>query len=51
MFRRVLAAALVLILASPVVAAERTKLPAKPRAPKHTITDSYWGVTVPDDYQ
>ncbi len=51
MHRRFLAAALALLLASPALAAERAKLPTRPKAPKHTTTDSYWGVTVPDDYQ
>jgi len=51
MLHRFLAAALALLLASPVLAADRSKPPAKPKAPKHTTTHSYWGVTVPDDYQ
>src|SRR5512144_610597 len=29
----------------------RAKLPVRPKAPKHTVTDTYWGVTVPDDYR
>ena len=32
-------------------ASERTKVPAQPKAPKRTVTNTYWGVTVPDDYQ
>ena len=51
MLHRFLAAALALLLASPVLAADHSKLPVKPKAPKHTTTNSYWGVTVPDDYQ
>src|SRR6267378_409437 len=51
MRHRLLAAALALLLASPALAADRAKLPANPKAPKHTTTNSYWGITVPDDYQ
>ncbi len=51
MLRRNLAAALVLLLASPSLAADHAKLPTRPKAPKHPVTDTYWGVKVPDDYQ
>ncbi len=51
MHRRILAAALTLLLASPSMAATGSKLPVKPKAPKRPVTDTYWGVKVPDDYQ
>jgi len=34
-----------------VGAATHAKLPVRSKAPKRTVTDTYWGVAVPDDYQ
>jgi prolyl oligopeptidase len=51
MHRRLIVALLALALSSPALAAERAKLPAKPKASKHTTFDTYWGEKVQDDYQ
>ena len=51
MLRRIAVAALALLLLSPAWAAANSKLPAKPKAAKRTVVDTYWGVRVPDDYQ
>jgi len=40
-----------LLLSSSAVHAHPAGLPPKPKAPKHEVTNSYWGVKVPDDYQ
>jgi len=50
MSRRTVALALALLLVA-AAPARHSKLPVKPRAPKRTVTNTYWGVTVPDDYQ
>ncbi len=50
MHRRITLVALTLVLASYAWAAGPT-LPSKPKAPKKTVTNTYWGVTVPDAYQ
>ena len=39
------------LLSSPAVNAGPAGLPPKPKAPKHEVTNTYWGVKVPDDYQ
>ncbi|HEY2924328.1 MAG TPA: prolyl oligopeptidase family serine peptidase [Candidatus Eisenbacteria bacterium] len=51
MHRRTVGLALALLLASHSWAATHSKLPAKPKATKHTTFDTYWGETVRDDYQ
>jgi len=51
MRRRALVLAFSLLVALSSVAATRAKLPPKPKAVKKTVTNTYWGVTVPDDYQ
>ena len=50
MSRRTVALALALLLVA-AAPAKRSKPVAKPKAPKRTVTNTYWGVTVPDDYQ
>jgi prolyl oligopeptidase len=41
----------VLLLSAALAAAPQTKLPPRGKAPKRPVTDTYWGVTVPDDYR
>jgi len=50
MFRRTALVALALLVASYAWAAG-PKSPNKPKAPKKTVVNTYWGQAVPDDYQ
>ena len=50
MHRRIPLVALALLLVSHAWAAG-PKLPQKPKAPRKTVTNKYWGETVRDDYQ
>ena len=50
MHRRTTLIALTLFLASHAWASSQ-KLPQKPKAPKKTVVNNYWGEAVPDDYQ
>src|SRR3990172_3719295 len=43
--------ALFAIFAAPPRPAGAGNLPPQPEAPKRTVLDTYWGVSVPDDYQ
>src|SRR5678815_2227794 len=49
MRHRKTALALVVLLMATVAAG--SKLPPRAKAPKRPVTDTYWGVRVPDDYQ
>jgi prolyl oligopeptidase len=51
MHHRIVVVALALLLSTTALAADPAKLPSKPKAPKHPVTNTYWGVTVPDAYQ
>src|SRR6266436_1100969 len=51
MHRPALVTALALLLSTPALATDPAGLPPKPKAPKHEVTNTYWGVTVPDGYQ
>ncbi|HYQ89902.1 MAG TPA: prolyl oligopeptidase family serine peptidase [Candidatus Binatia bacterium] len=51
MHRPALVTALALLLSTPALATDPAGLPPKSKAPKHEVTNTYWGVTVPDGYQ
>ncbi|MGE5175817.1 MAG: prolyl oligopeptidase family serine peptidase [Hyphomicrobiales bacterium] len=51
---RLSAVAIAAALSLPATALPATRtvpVPPQPKAPRHAVTDTYWGVRVPDDYQ